>query len=223
MQPSAEHGPLDMLRLALRHGLHPEHDLHPSWLPSDWPARHRMASRLGPAGRAVLGEVLRARGLADETLDLQFDSPLKRLGLMDGCSLRLLAIYCGLAAHKPLFGQRGGLAAQVRRQARRIADDAVDFVLDRVPQLTDVQVDTGRMQQHPHMAGRVMVQRGYRLLAGAVTPEGPAVLQRLRRKLPHRASLLRVPSLQPRQLEQLRELMLLCIVPERLPQWDWLF
>lgn len=221
--PAAEHGPLDMLRLALRQGLHPQDELHPSWLPPDWPVRHRTIARLGPAGRAVLGQVLRARGLADEAPDLQFDSQLKRLDLMDAASLRLLAIYCGMAAHKPLFGVRGGLGGQVRRQARRIADDAVDFVLDRVPQLTHIRVDTERLQQHPHAAGHVMVQRGYRLLAGAVLPEGPAVLQRIRRKLPQRVSLLRVPPLQPRQLEQLRELMLLCIVPERLPQWDWLF
>ena len=151
--PAAEHGPLDMLRLAVRKGLHPEDELHPSWLPPDWPARHRTTARLGPAGRAVLGQVLRARGLASDALDLQFDSQLKRLDLMDPGSLRLLAIYCGLAAHKPLFGVRGGLGAQVRRQARRVADDAVDFVLDRVPLLTHIRVDTQRLQEHPHAAG----------------------------------------------------------------------
>jgi len=221
--PVAEHGPLDMLRLAVRHNLHPEDDLHPSWLPADWPARHRSAARFGPAGRAVLGEVLRARGVVDETLDFQFDSQLKRLGLMDSASLRRIAIYCGFAVHKPLFSLRGGLGTHVRRQARRVDDDAVDFVLDRVPQLTQIKVETQGLMQRPHAAGRVMVQRGYRLLVGAVAAEGPLVLQRLQRKLPRRVSQLRVPQLQPRQLEQLRELMLLCIVPERLPQWDWLF
>ncbi len=221
--PTAGHDPLALLRLALRQSLHPEDELHPSWLPPDWPARHRATAHLGPAGRAVLGQVLRDRGLADEALDLQFDSQLKRLGLMDAASLRLLAIYCGFAAHKPLFGARGALGAQVRRQARRVAGDAVDFVLDRVPLLTHVQVQTQRLQQHPHGAGRTMVQRGYRLLAGAVVLEGPAALRRLQRKLPQRVSKLRVPPLQPRQVEQLRELMLLCIVPDRLPQWDWLF
>ncbi|WP_457391807.1 SctK family type III secretion system sorting platform protein [Roseateles sp. P5_E1] len=221
--PASEHGPLDMLRMALRQGLHPEDGLHPSWLPPDWPVRHRRTAHLGPAGRAVLGQLLRARGLADEALDLQFDSQLKRVDLMDAASLRLLAIYCGFAAHKPLFGLRGGLGSQVRRQALRVADDAVDFVLDRVPQLTHIRVDMQRLQEHSHAAGHVMVQRGYRLLTGALLPEGAAVLQRIRLKLPQRVSRLRVPPLQPRQLEQLRELMLLCIVPERLPQWDWLF
>jgi type III secretion protein K len=249
-QPVAEPGPLDMLRLAVRHNLHPEDELHPSWLPADWPARHRSAARFGPAGRAVLGELLRARGIVDDAMDFQFDSQLKRLGLMDAASLRRLALYCGFAVHKPLFSLRGGLGAQVRRQARRVADDAVDFVLDRVPQLTQIRVETQGLQQRPLSAGRVMAQRGYRLLMGAVasqanagppqvclTPSGgglgtaqpwghldrPMALQRLQRKLPRRVSQLRVPPLQPRQLDQLRELMLLCIVPERLPQWDWLF
>ena len=222
-QPVAEPGPLDMLRLAVRHNLHPEDELHPSWLPADWPARHRSAARFGPAGRAVLGELLRARGIVDDAMDFQFDSQLKRLGLMDAASLRRLALYCGFAVHKPLFSLRGGLGAQVRRQARRVADDAVDFVLDRVPQLTQIRVETQGLQQRPLSAGRVMAQRGYRLLVGAVASEGPMALQRLQRKLPRRVSQLRVPPLQPRQLDQLRELMLLCIVPERLPQWDWLF
>jgi type III secretion protein K len=221
--PVAAQGGLDMLHLALREGLHPEEELHPSWLPPDWPLRHRAKAGFGPAGRAVLGQVLRDRGLAGTDLDLQFDSQLKRLQLMDARSLRLLALYSGFAAHKPLFGLRGGLGNQVRRQALRVADDAVDFVLDRVPQLTHVHVDTQRLQDQPPSAGHVMVQRGYRLLTGVLLPEGAAVLQRVRLKLPQRLSRLRVPPLQPRQLDQLRELMLLCIVPERLPQWDWLF
>jgi len=32
-----------------------------------------------------------------------------------------------------------------------------------------------------------------------------------------------VPVLAARQKQQLRELVLACIVPERLARWDWLF
>jgi type III secretion protein K len=49
------------------------------------------------------------------------------------------------------------------------------------------------------------------------------VLRRLQHKLPRRISGFRVPQLAPPQARQLHELMLSCIVPERLPQWDWLF
>src|SRR5947199_333107 len=93
------------IRLVLRYNLHPELDVHPSWLPAGWPARHRAVARFGPAGRAMLADALR----------------------------------------------------------------------------------------------------------------------RVQRKLPRRLGALPIPPLQPRQRRQLEELMLLGIVPDRLPQWDWLF
>jgi type III secretion protein K len=45
----------------------------------------------------------------------------------------------------------------------------------------------------------------------------------VRRRFPRRLAVLSVPTLEPGQARQLDELMLMCIVPERLPQWDWLF
>jgi type III secretion protein K len=217
-------GPMDLVRLVVRFNLHPEIDLHPSWLPQAWPARHRSLSRFGPAGRGVLAGLLQRRHSGASTGgDYNFDSRLKRLALLDAASLRRLAVYVGLGAHLPLFKLRGGAGAQARRQARRFDEDAVDFVLDRVPQLTELQMDHQALLQRPISTGRVIVNRGYRLLLGAAAPEGEAVLRRLQHKLPRRVSALGVPQLQPRQMQQLNELMLLCIVPERLPQWDWLF
>jgi len=217
-------GPMDLVRLVTRFNLHPETDLHPSWLPAAWPPRHRVPARFGPAGRAVLAELLQRRHAGHGVgPDFQFDSRLKRLVLMDAASLRRLAVYVGFSVHLPLFKLRGGAGAQLRRQARRYEEDAVDFVLDRVPPLSELQMDTQPLLQRPISAGRVAVQRGYRLLLGAAAPEGEAVLRRLQHKLPRRVSAPGVPVLQPRQLQQLHELMLLCIVPERLPQWDWLF
>lgn len=221
-------GPMDLVRLVMRFNLHPEADLHPSWLPANWPARHRSVARMGPAGRAVLAELLR-RGQAPghaqphAAADYNFDSRLKRLALLDAASLRRLAAYLGFCAHLPLFKVRGGAGLQIRRQARRIDRDAVDFVLDRVPQLTELRMDSAVVQQRPIATGRVVLDRGYRLLLGAAASEGELVLQRLKHKLPRRISALSVPSFEPRQALQLNELMLSCIVPERLPQWDWLF
>ncbi len=217
------HAALDMLRLAMRLNLHPEDGLHPSWLPPAWPAHYRSAQRFGPAGRAVLGELLRRRDGLGSRPDYDFDSRLKRLALLDAPSLRRLAAYSGLCAHAPLLGLRGALGNQLRRQARRYGEDSVDFLRDRVPRLTEIRIDPRALQQRPIATGRVVVNRGYRLLLGALAPEGEALLERVRRKLPHRVSLLRVPQLQPGQIRQLSELMLLCIVPERLAQWDWLF
>ncbi|ADU39135.1 SctK family type III secretion system sorting platform protein [Variovorax paradoxus] len=217
------HGPMDLVRLVVRFNAHPEIDLHPSWLPAQWPARVRSPRRLGPAGRAVLCGLLRREQVLGAVPDYDFDSRLKRLALLDGDSLRRLAAYVGFCAHLPLFKVRGGAGYQIRRQARRFDADAVDFVLDRVPQPSELRMDTSNLQQRPIATGRVVVDRGYRLLLGAAAAEGELVLERLRHKLPHRISLLGVPALEPRQARQLNELMLSCIVPERLPQWDWLF
>jgi len=222
--PQAAPSPMDLVRLVVRFNLHPEAGLHPSWLPANWPARHRSPARLGEAGRAVLAAQLRrAQAPAGGMADYNFDSRLKRLALLDADALRRLAAYLGFCVHQPLFRLRGGAGAQIRRQARRFDADAVDFVLDRVPQLTALRMDGSVLQQRPMAAGRVVVSRGYRLLLGAAASEGEAVLQRLRHKLPRRVSALGAAALQPRQAQQLHELMLSCIVPERLPQWDWLF
>lgn len=222
--PTAAPGPMDLVRLVMRFNLHPEADLHPSWLPANWPLQHRSLARLGPAGLAVYAELLR-RGQPPSVAgsDYNFDSRLRRLALLDGASLRRLAAYVGFCAHLPLFRVRGGAGFQIRRQARRFDRDAVDFVLERVPQLTELRMDTAALQQRPLAAGRVVLDRGYRLLLGAAASEGEATLQRLRHKLPRRISTLSVPQFERRQAQQLHELMLSCIVPERLPQWDWLF
>jgi len=211
---------LQLLRLATRLHLHPQQDLHPSWLPPEWPARHRQLQHLGPGGQAALADWLRPDM---PVVDLNAGTGLKRLLLMDGPSLRRLAIYCGLCAHAPLLRMRGAAGVQARRQARRIDRDAQQVVLERMPALSALRVNLGSIEQRPFAAGRVIVDRGYRLLFGAVASEGDAVLQRLQRKLPRRASRLRVLTLEARQTHQLNELMLMCIVPERLPQWDWLF
>jgi type III secretion protein K len=238
--PAAMPGPMDLVRLVMRFNLHPEADLHPSWLPANWPARHRSVARMGSAGRAVLSDMLRreqvpghsqppAPSLAQPpaqphtAADYNFDSRLKRLALLDAASLRRLAAYLGFCAHLPLFKLRGGAGLQIRRQARRFDRDAVDFVLDRVPQLTELRMDSTVVQQRPMSTGRVVLDRGYRLLLGTASSEGALVQGRLKHKLPRRISALSVPAFEPRQALQLNELMLSCIVPERLPQWDWLF
>lgn len=221
--PLAVRGALDLVRLVMRFNLHPEAGLHPSWLPAGWPARHRSPARFGAGGRAVLAEQLRRSQAADVGADYHFDSRLKRLALLDAASLRRLAVYLGFCVHLPLLKARGAVGAQIRRQARRFDADAVDFLLDRVPEPTGLRMDDAAFQQRPHSTGRGVIERGHRLLLAAAAPEGQAVLRRLQLKLPRRFAGLGLPQLEPHQTRQLHELMLSCIVPERLPQWDWLF
>lgn len=215
--------PLVLMRLIAHFNLHPEADLHPSWLPADWPVRHRHPVRWNDGGRALLSTLLRQRQLAGAPPLFNFDERLARLALVDGASLRRLAFYTGLCAHLPLLKQRSELGHALRRQALRFDAEAVEFALDRVPPPTALKMDDAPMQQRPHAAGRIVVARGYRLLLGAAASAGVTPLKRVQLKLPRRVSTYSVPHLRERQLRQLDELMLSCIVPERLPQWDWLF
>lgn len=220
--PDAGRGPMDLVRLVARFNLHPEADLHSSWLPPEWPTPYRSVARFSAAGQSLLADLMARQYGEQQVNQYNFDARLRRLALMDGSSLRRLAFYCGLCAHKPMFKLRG-VAAQLRRQARRVDADAVEFVLHRAPQLTSLSMDATGLQQRPMAAGRMVGNRGYRLLLAALAPEGEAIVERVRRKLPRRLSNFGIPQLDARQSAQLTEVMLLCIVPERLPQWDWLF
>jgi type III secretion protein K len=220
---SASRDPLTLMRLIARFNLHPEVDLHPSWLPADWPVRHRHPVRWNDGGRAMLSRLLLQQQLAGTPPLFNFDERLARLALVDGASLRRLAFYTGLCAHLPLLKLRSPLGLALRRQALRFDAEAVEFALDRVPSPTTLKMDDAPMQHRPHAAGRIVAARGYRLLLAAAASAGITPLKRVQLKLPRRVSALSVPHLRERQLHQLDELMLSCIVPERLPQWDWLF
>ena len=217
--------PLGLVRHVLRLNLEPETGLHPSWLPADWPAHLRARlGRLGPRARATLGDVLAQQGVLAPAPGYDFDSRIKRLLLLDPSSLRRLAFTTSLCAHAPLLRpRRGGLALLLRRQARRIDPGALDFVLERAPELTAFQMSAHPLKERPAGCGRLLVDRGYRLLLAVLAAEGEAAVQRCQRMLPRRVATLEVPALAPRQKDQLAELMLGCIVPERLAQWDWLF
>ena len=213
---------LRFVQQVMHYNLHPERDLHASWLPQEWPARHRRLARLGPGGQAMLSDFVRRWEGAPLPPEYDFDAPLRRIALMDSAALRRLAAYCGFAVHREAFKLRG-VSQLLRRQARRYDDDAARFVLDRLPPLDQFVMNTSAIEARPHSAGQVVVTRGYRLLLAALSQEGDALLRRVRRKLPRRAAQLHPPELRPAQRAQLCEVMLLCIVPERLPQWDWLF
>jgi type III secretion protein K len=217
--------PLGLLRLVLRANLQSEESLHSSWLPASWPAHLRTRlGRLGPRARATLGDVLAQHGMLAPAPGYDFDSRVKRLLLLDPPSLRRLAFTTSLCAHAPLLRpRRGGLALLLRRQARRLDPGALEFVLERAPELTALQMSAHPLKERPSGCGRLLVDRGYRLLLAVLAAEGEAAVQRGQRMLPRRVAALEAPALAPRQKDQLVELMLGCIVPERLAQWDWLF
>lgn len=211
-----------MANLLTRYNLHPEADLHPSWLPAAWPAAHRQVARFGEAGLAVLSDWLRRRLPGAAHYDAEFESARKRLALLDGRALRLLAVYCGFGTHRALLRHRH-LGPVLRRQLQRYEPGALAFAMDRMPDLPAFEMNNAVLVAHPAGAGRVLVWRGARLLLALLAQDGPAVTERTRQKLPRHVSAGDLPMLTQGQLQQLEELVQLSIVPERLSSWHWLF
>lgn len=214
--------PRALMRLAVQRVLHPEGALHTSWLPPDWPLRHRHVARLNAAGRAVLADLLDADGAIGQVASYRFDSRFSRVALLDTAATRRLAAYVGACAHKALLQPRGAGRA-LRRQVRRLDADADHFVIARAPLLDTLHLDPVPLQRRPCGTGRVMLDRGARLLLGALAGEDRRLVARVRRKLPRRLARHKLPVLSAAQVAQLQELALLCLIPERLAPWDWLF
>ncbi|SPS00154.1 type III secretion system protein SctK [Cupriavidus taiwanensis] len=255
--PALARAVADFLQRPLAH-------LHPSWLPAGWPLAWRRADRFGPAAADVLAQPLGLAG-ADDARDaviyrlLEAPPSLARLVLMPRSDLRLLAWWLGLAVHQAGFASErrmlpaqladsiaplpGALSAPLlgsapramRRAARRLDRHAVAFILKRVPALPALPMNLAPLRAHPAGAGRLMAERGYRLLCGLLAAEAPhaaheahaahegPLLQALRRKFPRRLAALSPAALTPAQSAQLRELLRLNLIPERFPAWHWLF
>jgi type III secretion protein K len=211
-----------MTRLLARFHLHPEAQLHPSWLPASWPARHRHVERFGVDGQAVLSTILQRRLPDAEGFDTDFAPPRKRLALLDGRDLRMLALYCGFATHRELLRERR-VGPPLRRQLQRFGPEAANFVMHRMPELPAFQMNNASLLTRPMGAGRAIWRRGARLLLALVAQDGPAVCERTRLKLPRSLAEGKLPALSPEQLAQLDELVQLSILPERLSSWHWLF
>jgi type III secretion protein K len=216
------------LRLAMQAGLHPETGLHASWLPDEWPCRHRRLDRLSASAQAMVGQVLVLRGLvrrgvAPRDLDLAFATRVERLALLESKTLRGLAFYLGAAVHRDVIQERSRLGSLLRRKLRGLDPDAAAFLRDRVPWLSAFSMAAPAFLSNRHGAARVIVERGYRLLLGLAARGGAATLDRVRLKLPRRMARLPVPELTSAQATQLDELVFLCLIPERFASWDWLF
>ncbi|MGM9484831.1 SctK family type III secretion system sorting platform protein [Roseateles sp. NT4] len=211
--------------MTLRYNLRPASGLHLSWMPVDWPlAASSKLRSLSPRSEVLLGAALVQRHVLPDAKRWEFESGLARLSLIDGASLRRLAFYMSLCAHASLMRARwSSVGSALRRQARRIDADAVEFVLERTPELVSLQMSEEQLRSNPRGIGRLMFDRGYRLLIGLATEIDEACAERVALKLPRRAVMLGAARLTAVQREDLGELVIACLVPERLAQWDWLF
>jgi type III secretion protein K len=170
----------------------------------------------------VLSTILQRRLPEAEGFDTDFAPPRKRLALIDGRDLRMLALYCGFATHRELLRERR-VGPTLRRQLQRFGPEAANFVTHRIPELPAFQMNNESLLTRPLGAGRAIWRRGARLLLALVAQDGPAVCERARLKLPRSLAEGKLPALSPEQLKQLDELVQLSVLPERLSSWHWLF
>jgi type III secretion protein K len=209
-------------RLAVEFNLRLDRYIDPSWLPLDWPAPYRDFTAFGVRGRALLARHLLAQsGLADRYA-FGFGTLVSRIALIERSALTTLAAYCGLMLHRAWLQE-----APNWRTHSALVDafgyNAMPFVLDRAPPFDAIGESLEPFRQTPRAAVDAIRQRGARLLLDFVAPEGDAIIERMRLKFARGVSEQPAYGLSPVHRQHLAELIFLCLIPERLVQWDWLF
>jgi type III secretion protein K len=223
---AARRDPLVRLRVGLRFHTDLVDGLHASWLPPEWPQPLRLLSRYGAGAREPLQRCLRQRWQVAPPPFVAADGapvdPLAALGWIDAASLRRLAVLIGWSTHRALWRERS-LVGRLNRCAARHGAGTGRYVTERLPVLPQLAMDLAPLLARPHSIGRTVTARGYRLLRSLLAEPGDAMLCRSQLKLPRRVAAARVPALDAPQRRELHELVRLCLIPDRLPTWDWLF
>jgi YOP proteins translocation protein K (YscK) len=181
-----------------------------------------------------------ARGLADVWLldhfaiadgfdfDFDFTHPARRLLLLDGQTLRDVALMLGLSALSHLL-RTWVTGASQRALQRALGDDAFGFfhqqVLTRRPVSRPV-VGSALAQRWLHDASwpAVAERFGTRLLLLGCEPPGGALFRRAQLKLPRAHSeMSRARPLPDARRHAVLEFCIGCVVQHRHSTWHWLF
>lgn len=211
-----------MHRLIVEFNLQPDRYIDPSWLPQEWPAPYRDLARFGRRGLRVLAQhLLTENGLLGHTT-FEFGSKIARLALIERSALTTLGDYCGLILHRVWLGE----ALYLHEHAALVAAfgrTAVPFVLHRAPPFGAIGETLEPFRHSPQQAVNMMRLRGCRLLLDLMASEGDEVSRRVRLKFTHAVSEQPPYGLNTMHRQHLAELIFMCLIPERLVQWDWLF
>jgi YOP proteins translocation protein K (YscK) len=213
---------LRRLKLALRFHIDLIDGLHASWMPPEWPQALRLPQRYGPGARAPLQRCLLRRWQLEMPPIEGSANALQALGWIDSRELRRLALLIGWSTHRALWRERA-LNARLHRCAARIGRDSGRFVVERAPALPHLAMNLAPLLRRPQGIGHAVAERGYRLLRAALADAGSTSRRRADLKLPRRVCQEPPPPLADAQRAELRELLLLCLLPERCASWDWLF
>jgi type III secretion protein K len=216
-------------RLVADFNLRPDHYVDPSWPLGIWPAPWNDVARFGEGGRRVLARALLERvGLqADATgalpADYDFEAREKRLALLPREVFESLAQLCGLCLHKSwLLGDEVTRGVEKALQLG-FGPETMSFVRKETPPFDAVSETLEPMRRYPKLVVQKVKARGARLLLDFIAPAGNPVFARTRLKLPRIADVQPAYRLNDAQRSELAELLFLCLIPERLRAWDWLF
>ncbi len=216
-------------RLVADFNLHPDHYVDPSWPMGIWPAPWNEIARFGERGRRVLARALLAQvGLQEDATgalpaDYDFGSRDKRLALLPREAFEHLAHLCGLCLHKSWLGS-GEVTRGVEKALQlRFGPEMMSFVRKETPPFDAVSETLEPMRRYPKLVVQKIGARGARLLLDFIAPAGVPVFARTRLKLPRIADVQPPYRLGDAQRAELAELLFLCLIPERLRTWDWLF
>lgn len=216
-------------QLVAEFNLHPERYVDPSWPLGIWPAPYNEIARFGERGRRVLAKALLENvGLHEDAsghvaADYAFDSREKRLALLPREAFEQLARLCGLCLHKSWLTS-GELTRGVEKAlVLGFGSETIAFVRGRTPPFDAVSETLEPMRRYPKLVVQKIGARGARLLLDFIAPAGAPIFARTRLKLPRIADVQPAYQLGDAQRAEFAELLFLCLIPERLRAWDWLF
>lgn len=216
-------------QLVAQFNLRPDRYVDPSWPAGIWPSPWNEIERFGERGRRVLARALfHTVGLqADEwgavPADYDFASRDKRLALLPREVFERLAQLCGLCLHKSWL-MSGELTRGVEKVLQlSFGAETISFVRNETPPFDAVSETLESMRRYPKLVVQKIGARGARLLLDFIEPCGVPVFARTRLKLPRLADVQPAYRLGEAQRDELAELLFLCLIPERLRAWDWLF
>lgn len=216
-------------RLVAEFNLYPDRYVDPSWPLGIWPAPWNEIERFGERGRRVLARALfETVGLqrnesGDVPADYDFGSRDKRLALLPRDAFEQLASLCGLCLHKSWL-ESGEVTRGVEKALQLgFGPETMAFARNETPPFDAVSETLEPMRRYPKLVVQKIGARGARLLLDFLAPAGLPVYARTRLKLPRLADVQPAYRLGDAQRAELAELLFLCLIPERLRAWDWLF
>jgi len=213
---------LQMIRLACAFNFRPDDYIHPSRWPVEWPLPYRDASIFQERGRRALAAGLLAYAGVAEAYDFHFATRAARLALLPPAALMRLADGLGIALYLSWLTESGSRRVD-RTITAAFGGDALDFAFERMPRFDAFGETLEPVKSQPKQLVARIRHRGGRLLTDFVAPYGDPLLQRLRLKLSVEIDAEPPYLMSTAQREQVAELLFICLIPERLSTWDWLF